>query len=311
MTRASFLNDNEYRQYPLVPIEDPPLDKDLIVDCGFITGLDSGYNPDTHVVYVAAVRRIGALLEVEFRATAPNLAGHPLIFRRSAAAEEWEEEYRESAAANLTCATEPLWSGFFVSGVVTTTFEKLNDGANVTFTAAQTAVEPARVQTLVKSYLRSVNVGNYARTAVPPCTGTEETIITPATEIIVNGTCISGHVKLKQGYNCQITQQEFNNTITILAVKDANTANPELCQNGSEIPLSSNEAKPELVDGEPEKSKFFSGGLACDQTITSINGLGGPDVKLAGGAGVQIVPDPLNPNGLLIRIQENIVNKTC
>jgi hypothetical protein len=317
MPRAGFLNDNEYRQYPLSPNPLNKLSVDLIADCGFIMGIDSEFDPDIHSVYLAAVIRSGSSLTLEFKTTAPAAVDYPIVFTRFAGGEEWEEEYVTSAIGPARCATEPVWEGFLVSGIVDTVFNQLGADGRIVFTSDIAVVEPGRIQTLAKSYLRSINLGNYARVAVPPKSCDPSTFIIPADAdyVITNATCLRGDIKFEPGHHCAITQQDFNNTIVISAALDANTNDPlanELCENGGEIKLYPQELKPFLVDGKTERSKFFTGGLACDQTVTSINGLGGPDVKIVGGPGIKIgPPEPFIPNTLKLQVIDNIITKKC
>ena len=317
MSHADFLNTNEYRQYPIVPVGANQLDTQLIVDCGFVMGLDSDFSPNTDVVYLSAVRRLGNELEIEFRTTAAGAASYPLIFTRAIDAAEFTEEYIESTTSGKPCATDPVWEGFIVSGSVAGLFSELTDGAVKTFSNYSATVEPARIQTLKNGYLRSVSVGNYPRIVSPPrsCDSSSSSSSSSAqSRVIVNATCLSGAIKIKPGINCEVRQQAYANTIVISAVKDANatdSAAAELCENSGEIKLYQEETPPLLVSGDDEPSKFLSGGLACDQTITSINGLGGPAVKIVGGAGIRVVRDPNDPHGLKIITADNVITNKC
>lgn len=310
MARAGFLNDNEYRQYPIIPNASLALPDSLIADCGFIMGLDSDYTPGKDVVYLASVSRMGDALQIEFRTTAEGAKNTPLVFTRVTAAEEWADERVAAPPAKNLCATEPLWEGFLVSGTVSEMFSKLAPGETATFGTAA-VVEPARVQTLKSGYLRSINIGNYSRITADACGGPQ---LTSVPTVIPNATCLSGSIKFRAGYNCRISQQQYGNTITISAEKDADNAGAdysELCRNGGEIALYADEPKPLLVAGGDAFSKFLSGGPACDQTITSINGLPGPAVKIVGGAGMRVIPDPDDPHGLLIVPADNVVTTQC
>jgi hypothetical protein len=333
MPRAGFYNDNEYRQYPFVFAKPDSLPTDLIVDCGFIMGIDSGFDAAEHIVYLYRIRKTSTQIECEFRTTAPNAADSAIVFRRDFDAEEWSTEFASAAVANKPCAAEPLWEGFMVSGVMATTVNLLPINGSVNFVTtdfatassssssssslpfvANRVVEPARVQSLVKTYLRSVSLGNYPRVIAPALCPGETGLPAPATDIIVNATCLKGDIRFKPGFNCAIRQYDYANRITIAAQKGANTVEGptgELCQYGSEIKLYTGEQPPILNLATGERSKFLSGGPACDQVITGINGLGAPDVKIVGGAGIQVVVDQDTDHTIKLKIATNLLTENC
>lgn len=319
MPRAGFYNDNEYRQYPFVFAKPDSLPTDLIVDCGFIMGLDSGFDAAEHFVYLHQIRKTSTQIECEFRTTAPNAANSAIVFKRDFDAEEWSTEFAAAAVADKPCAAEPLWEGFMVSGVMATTVNLLPVNGSIDFVttapfAANRAVEPARVQSLVKTYLRSVSLGNYPRVIAPACVDGEPGVVAPSAEIIVNATCLKGNIRFKPGFNCAIRQSDPANRITIAAQKGANTGDDpagELCQYGSEIKLYASEQPPIINVATNARSKFLSGGPACDEVITGINGLGAPDVKIVGGAGIQVVVDPDNDHTIKLKIATNLLTENC
>jgi hypothetical protein len=312
MPRAGFYNDNEYREYPFVfksVYAGPDLPTAAIVDCGFIMGIDSGFDEEQHTVYLASVSKTATAVRFEFRTTAPAAAAFPIVFDREFTADDWSDEYAEAAVvtAGVFCATEPAWSGFMVSGRMSEIVEALAAGETRTFLAAgewQRVVEPARVQSLVKSYLRSINVANYARTVAVDCAAPSASV---NRQLIINASCVKGHVRLQPGFNCRIRQSDAAREIQISAEKGINTAGPgseEFCQNGSEIKLYALEP---LAAG----SQFLSGGPACNEVITSINGLQAADVKIVGGAGIQVIADPGQANTIQIKRVENLISPTC
>lgn len=319
MPRAGFYNDNEYRQYPFVFAAPDSLPTDLIVDCGFIMGLDSGFDESAHFVYLHQIRKTSTQIECEFRTNAPNAAGSSIVFRRDFDAEEWSTEFVAAAVADTDCAAEPLWEGFMVSGVMATTVNLLPANGSITFVTtsplvANRVVEPARVQSLVKTYLRSVSLGNYPRVIAPACVDGESGVAAPSEVVIVNATCLKGNIRFKPGFNCAIRQSNAANRIIITAQKGANTADDptgELCQYGSEIKLYADEQPPIINVATGARSKFLSGGPACDEVITGINGLGAPDVKIVGGAGIQVVVDPDSDHTIKLKIATNLLTENC
>jgi hypothetical protein len=315
MPRAGFYNDNEYREYPFVfnsIYAGPPLPTELIVDCGFIMGLDSGFDPDKHIVYLSKIRKNANTLFFEFATTAPGANDRLITFSRELPAGEWQYQQLDAPPissakaynANAFCAAEPVWGGFIVTGRLNDFAANLANNTPILFAQAR-VVEPGRIQGLVRSYLRSVGVANYARTIIQPCDS--ETQSGSSGEIIVNANCIKGAIQLKAGFNCQINQSNALNELRIIPIKDANTTGldaAEFCQNGSEIKLYPAETP-------PVGSQFLSGGPACDEVITSINGLPAPDVKIVGGAGIQVIADLTTPHTLQIKRVENLLSPTC
>jgi hypothetical protein len=93
--------------------------------------------------------------------------------------------------------------------------------------------------------------------------------------------------------------------LTVTAFKRDNGVEDEtaeICQYGSELPLYAGQTP---AEGEV----FLSGGPACDDLITSINGIGGPNVNIAADAGIQIVPD--GDNSIKIDVTPNIIQQNC
>jgi len=286
MPRPGFYNDNEYRAYPFIynkPATLPALPTSAILDAGFIMGLDAHYEETAHTVWLSAVKKTGSLFEFVFSTNASNTT---ISFTRSDSG-EWALEHSESAAdvAN-PCAEEPIWSGFLVTGPLeklTATFASAAVNGIWTLQPNDYQVEPSRIQNLNKTYLRSISVGNYARVTVPPCDAPSTNDARP---ILLNARCMKGDIRLKDGYNCLITQTDRANELAVTAAKGAGAGatSDELCQNNGELPLYPNEPL-------PPDSKFYSGGPACNEIISTINGVGGANVNIIGGAGVNILID--------------------
>lgn len=279
MPRAGFYNDNEYRAYPFVFSEGftpLTLPNATIVDAGIIMGLMSGFDPTQHSVWLESVSRAADVFTFTFRTDAPGAASQPLTFTRPVTASEWLSEQ--------VFATD--WEGFFVTGPLTDLAAQMPDNAAITLTSTARVLEPARIQSLVKSYLRSVSLGNYSRTLVTPsaaCANSSES--GNVREIVVNAEALQGNLRLKEGYNCRITQIDFSREIRVAAEIGAGALpDSALCANGGELPLYEGESA-------PAGSPFLSGGPACDETIATINGVGGGNVTLIGGSGVSVTTD--------------------
>lgn len=318
MPRAGFYNDNEYRAYPFVAkttYESATACPDsAIVDCGFIMGLDSAYDAASDFVYLHRIIRNNGVFSFEFRTTAPGAANYPIVFARTITATEWESETVESAVnTNIAyCSTEPAWEGYLVTGVMTDLLELLPTNGELLFYSATTPdyeVEPARIQSLVRGYVRSISVGNYERVKISACGGSGSSSSSStaggARGVVVNAQCLAGDIQIKPGFNCTIQQTGYDNRITISARRDANiTDDPdnERCQYGSEIPLYAGETP-------PAGSVFLSGGPACSDLITTINGLGGKNIKIAAGTGIQITQ--IGPHSVKIGLNDTIIQQNC
>lgn len=306
MPRAGFYNDNEYRAYPFIYKKDTPtpsLPDACIVDCGIIMGLDSQYDETIHTVWLSSIHRAVAHFEFELSTNAPGAANKPLIFVRAPAAAEWLTEQVESDTAdNKECATEPAWEGFLVTGVLDELTTGMTVGETRVFAQTDYVLEPARIQSLVKSYLRSISVGNYSRVVAypPPECGGPET--TPARYVIPHRKCMHGNLRFKEGHNCQILQVDRNNEIIIGAAVGAGAGDSTLCE---EI---------KLFDAEvpPPGSKLLSGGPTCDEIIFTVNGVNYEgSLQLVGGNGVLIRQDPDNENGIVIERLDNLLVGGC
>lgn len=297
MPRPGFYNDNEYRAYPFIynkPATLPALPTNVILDAGFIMGLDARYDETVHTVWLASITKTGELFEFTFKTNATTA---PVSFTRHTNT-EWALEDSESAVDTTNpCADEPIWSGFIATGPLDKLVAVFNTAAvnNVwTLQPNDYQIEPARIQNLNKAYLRSISVGNYDRVKVPPCgvTGGND-----SREIVLNSRCMRGDIRFKEGYNCLITQTDRANEIEVTAAKGAGAGatSSELCANNGELPL---------YPGEPlpEDSKFYSGGPACNELISTINGMGGPNINLIGGAGINIL---INNNTITVQKKPN------
>ena len=92
---------------------------------------------------------------------------------------------------------------------------------------------------------------------------------------------MKGDIKLEEGYNCLITQNTGDNSITIGAVVGRGAGEP--CE---EVPLFSGETTP-VAGGH-----LLSGGSKCSETVRSINGKCGNLFSFSGGPGVTLTETP-------------------
>lgn len=309
MARPGFYNDNEYRAYPFVFKTDylgAALPNSAVVDCGLIMGLDSGFDPVEHAVWLSRISRAGGEVTFELETDAPGAAGATLSFACAEGAADWTVVQAEAGDSGTysPCGTEPLWEGFLVPGPLTELVALLaENGDELVYGAGERALEPSRIQSLVKSYVRSINVGNFRRVRCDPPSICEAASESVSDDIAVNATCMQGPIRLKEGYNCRIRQTERTRELRVFAESGAgDTDTQELCAHGGELPL---------YAGEPydPETGFFSGGPSCRQVISTVNGVGGANVNITGGTGVSVTADAETSTLTIALVRNNLVGK--
>jgi hypothetical protein len=158
MARPGFLNDNEARAYPLVPVVPDlyrggvlatRLPHSLLVDFGCVVGLTAGFDDREHAVQLHSVARTDVDIQIEFRCTAPGLSGHALRFVRTFADPEFACEEAEAVAIGLPGADDPcparddpLWEGFLVTGLLTDLAAVMFPGEILLAGAVPPTIEP-------------------------------------------------------------------------------------------------------------------------------------------------------------------------
>lgn len=342
MSKPGFFNDNEYRAYPFIPVEDTlatvapayVLPDEAIVDAGFVFGPDANFDGALHNVYLRQVSAADGILLLKFSSTLfDGAASFDLVFQRNytldennvvvATESEWATEHAASISGTVDCADEPLWSGFLVTGKLEKLIFDAENAGGILNTLAGLlpayVIEPARIQNLSKAYLRSVSVGNYERTVIAACEDTPAEVLPctdkPPRQIILNATCLKGPIAFKEGYNTRITQTDRTNTLTFTAARGAGQReDEELCNNHAEIPFYPEEinSKPFLYAATEERpavrSKFLSGGWSCKDLIFTINGVGGSNVNIVGGRNVQVGFDETQ-NAITVKLSESAQGK--
>lgn len=299
--KPNFYDDNRNRAFPFVKhtvgVATPAsgavtmrqLPHDFIVDCGFVLGPESKYIDDVHVIYLNRVYRSGSTVHYEFASTCPALTAFPLTFTRTLSDTNFAVEHVDSSGVvtgdDGDSCREPLWSGYMVSGVMSSVSARIVDSGSVTRADGDAIVEPALLQNLNNSLLTSLELANGDRTRITSPEDCPATTWPYQTGVIhIGARCVKGDIKWKPGFNCVITQNSANNTITLSAAQQAGEGQP--C---AEVPLFVGESP---QDGST--NDLLSGGPLCNETLRSINGIGGPLFSLLRGAGVSIIPDPEN-----------------
>ncbi len=247
-----------------------------------------------------SVRHDAGTFTYEFRTTAPESADESLVFTRSSADDEFTTEWVEStpiegassASSVAGCDQYPKWSGFLVTGLFDELTDLVGPGESQEFNERLWQVEPARLQSLLKSFVRTINLANVDRSHATLPAGCSEDSASGA-PVFVQRRCMDGLLAFKPGFNCAIRQDDPTNTIVIGAAAGDGAGQP--CE---EVPLYAGETA-------QAPSPFLSGGPGCGQVIKTINGKGGSNLQLIGGAGFQVSTDPNDPHTLLITADFN------
>jgi hypothetical protein len=291
MARPGFCNDNEGRAYPLIPFSNALSDKpaefrlplDTLLDFGCLVGLDSEFDDTKDVIYLHQVTRAGNTFTFDFRSSAPGLVGYALKFSRDLTDAEFATNYVAAVALGSSPPPQPpLWEGFLVTGPMDNLAALMPaDGTLAATTGPQ--IEPARIQNLSRSYVRTINLANQDRTHVTPpddCPG--GSLPASPLEYIINARNLVGDLRFKEGFNVSIRQNTRTNSITFMAVLAGGAG--VVC--GEDAPLGELPLTPD--EQPPPGSSLLSGGPACDEVIYGINGLTASVILLVADVGTTI-----------------------
>jgi hypothetical protein len=296
LSHPGFYNDNAARAYPLIPPlgVTPP---EALADFGCVVGLDADYDDARDSVYLREIRRVGDTFEFDFRSSAPGLVEYTLVFRRTLDDREYTTEFAEAVLldplpgeSSLVGEEDLIWEGFLVTGPLDTLAAVLPaDGSLMEPEPA--LVEPALIQNLARGYVRSLNLANEDRTRARAPDGCSDQLpFDPEYDyrLLVNARGLVGPLRVREGYNCTLRQNLRDNSLTIAARSGAGAG--EACV---EVPLHPDETP-------PTGSRLLTGGPACDEVVTSINGLSTRALRLVPGLGVRIVPSTDDPHTLIV-----------
>jgi hypothetical protein len=308
MARPNWYNDNANRAFPFqtgsVGVRVPSsgvvtmrqLPDDFIVDCGFTIGPSATFVEGTDSVYLHQIYRAGSLIYFEFRVSSGEIANYPLIFARTTSDEEYSLEYLDSdnpseVAGNSVSDSEgsacrmPFWSGYLVTGDISSITGRLADGASIVRSAGDALVETALIENMSDSIVNSFELANGDRTRATSPLGCDPLEWDFTTGLVYEAArCMQGDVKLKAGYNIQIRVQNSSNTIVLASLSGAGEGDP--CE---EVKLFSGETPPVGAT-----NNVLEGGSLCNEVLRAINGVGGEHFKIIGGQGVSVTPDPGN-----------------
>ena len=303
MALPGWYNENQFRDYPFVGRSESyvsslssissnsvvswwDLPTAAVVEAGVVMDIDAGFDPAVDQVYLHSVSRAGSSITFELRTTAPGAGNYALRFYRQLDAAEFEIQYAQAEmispepVALLQCSSTAPWSGYMITGDVSVLAESVGDGDTILLPPSLWLIEPARIQTMMASYLRSVSLANFPRTKVTEPAGCEtsssssDSSATDSDDVFVSLECAAGDLVFESGYNCHVRIDSNSNAVII----------------GSGVGLGAGELCEEvaLTEDEAILESLLSGGPACHELIKTINGVPGPNVTIAAGPGFQV-----------------------
>jgi hypothetical protein len=306
------------------------LPHETIVDAGFILGVTAGYHTTNDRVYLRRVRREDPYLLFEFRTTAGGAAAESLYFVRRTDDPEFVQQWVESRSwllplpfpvssssvslsavsvsqssdSNPFCVDPnnreilpcggpgcdtPTWEGFLVTGQFGELLDMLANDSEWTFSPQLWVIEPSRIQNLNGAFVQGISLANRDRTHATVPAECSSASVDDST-VYPNAVCLQGHLKIKEGYNSVIRQETNTNSLIIGAALGAGEG-----QHCEEVPLYPGETSP---DGGP----FLTGGPGCGELVKTVNGKGGPDLRLFGGNGVRVTESTVDASTLLVNL---------
>ena len=304
--KPGFYNENEGRAYPFTDgASRGILPDEALVDFWSVLGLDTSNEP----IVLLSVARAGSALTFTFAGpgrpigeTAPQLrftalVTDPEFTTYSAVA---TDPSLGNAVYAPTCSDPLVWDGTMTIGRLAALAAAVPDATTQTIPA--TVVVASRVQDLNQTYVRSLSVANQLRlhaTAPAGCAPPEN--VNPSGysdgDYIYRQTCViaqtsSTPLLFADGYNCTTAFDVHANAITFSAAPGAGLGAP--C---SEVPVYPGEAA-------PAGSLYLSGGPACNELITSLNGLAAARVRISPGTGITVAADEVVANQLNITLDQ-------
>jgi hypothetical protein len=334
MPETDWLQVNDFRDYPFVDatatLEDmppsssssaspmgPALPRLGFADAGFILGLDAHFEVGVHKVFLYSITRDGFAIAFRFRSDAPQLACYEWVFIFDDDMVAGTTQEINATRTDTGAEAPDKGFGFLTIG----NLEELNAlPLDELFPDTQPQVEPALLQSLARTFVRKVEIGNEIRPCPQGCECPEESssssssssesaapapdpdacIDLPPPEpdvdpdeatppIAVETGSFVDDVKLVPGYNSTISLFEDSGTILLGASVGAGKGEP--CKDVR------HDADNELIESEC---------LSCALPVFMISGQGGPvdHFQMTGGPGILIEPDPEKPHTLIVEFEE-------
>lgn len=282
-----WFNDNKNRTYPFVDQDDGlPFPNSAIVDFGCLITQNVTFG-EQDVVYLDNIFRNPSYFVFSFRITSPEFGGRKLVFTVPSNADDYlttrsgsdvGDSSSSESISSPDCPYYPEWEGYLVTGTMADLRDVLSIGSTIYGSQERSPVEPALVQNLGHSLVRSINLANKERTKATAPQDCPEYDPVDTEHNYVSARCLYGDVKFREGYNCSIRQSASTNSLQFSGGVGAGAG-----EAFDEVPLYPGEV--------PEGGQMLlTRGPRCEDTVKTINGVGGAHLNLDEGLGVSIYP---------------------
>lgn len=307
MAQTDWLNLNDYRDYPLAQDGDfslstgGKLPRLGIADAGFVMGVASEFDHSdpAHDLYLHRVVRGFTSLTLIFRSDAPSFVGWEFQFPFADDDPRGRTVYADAVEVATAITDVCRGTGFLVIGTLDELLMLIIDTHVLT---AKPRVEQALVQSLADSLAKSVNIANDMRPCPPSCfpesPSSPSSVSSPSPASLPAGaalipvavaeaTGLDGDVEFKPGWNSTIKLIQTDNAVEFGAGVGAGEGEP--CAD---------------IRIEEDGLQLDESCEPCAGFIYSINGRGREQTHLllAAGEGINIVPDPADPHGLIVAV---------
>ncbi len=291
MAERDFYTVSQQISYPLLSDDSKALTPSgvlpdaALLDAGFLLGLDSGFVPGQHEVYLYSVEVSGTTITFDFRSDAPGLLLYRWLFQAETGGVSGCPIYTDAVLIAGGPDSPDRGTGFLAVGDLTE-LAALGDG--LWLTGGTPRVEPALLQSMIDSFARSVNLANDARRCPPQCGSSASS---ESAETFLQAGDLVGDLKFREGYNSRIVLNRTDNSIQLGANRGSGAG--ETCED---VIIDEGGFQPGAPCSE------------CDGYINSINGKTAQSgqLRLVAGPGMVVVPDPDN-HKIVIRVESNRV----
>ena len=313
MANQGFYFDNMFRAYPFLDstlgINIP---EETVLDFRCFILSEVGFITETSKVWLYKINREGNYFTFSFACDASGLSGKLLEFTKTL--DDKEISYIFSSieenvdlqntdggySSGFECVNSILWEGYIIIGNLSKLANIIAEGESVYDYDKLTQVEPSLIIDNQKNYIQSINIANKIANRVTTPEGCYESSSSSSSsfsfyppqesDIIAYQTCISGDVFFSNGYSCDVSISNVDNSVSF--TPDAfNSEKGKFCGNEPEVRYPSTLVpgiKVGIAHSLIKGSVLYSGGPACPDTLKSINGINGKRLWILAGTGISI-----------------------